>query len=163
MTTIGFTGTRNGMTPEQRAAVVNLMESHKPKTVVHGACVGADTDFVEIARKYQCVVVARPGHGRNGDTAFQSARAIELSDVVHEPQQFPARNRAIVKEATMIIACPPSKPLLDRGGTVMTINFARKAKKSISIVYPDGSLEISATPWTVEDMLRMELKVKFEP
>ncbi len=49
---LGFTGTRSGMTPEQKSAVrlhtQNLKTVHRDLVGLHGDCVGSDYDFDKI-------------------------------------------------------------------------------------------------------------------
>ena len=42
---LGFTGTRNGMTAQQKNTVTEIVKMKNPIFVVHGDCEGADTDF----------------------------------------------------------------------------------------------------------------------
>jgi hypothetical protein len=42
---VGFTGTRKGMTPQQRVAFAELVITLRPTQAHHGDCVGADAEF----------------------------------------------------------------------------------------------------------------------
>ena len=46
---IGFTGTSKGMSPYQKQRILELLKELKPHLVRHGDCVGADTEFHQIA------------------------------------------------------------------------------------------------------------------
>lgn len=46
---IGFTGTREGMSPAQVSSVREILERASPESVSHGDCVGADEDFDRIS------------------------------------------------------------------------------------------------------------------
>lgn len=46
---IGFIGTSKGMTPYQKQRVSELLRELTPALVRHGDCVGADTEFHQIA------------------------------------------------------------------------------------------------------------------
>jgi hypothetical protein len=51
------------------------------------------------------------------------------------------RNKAIVAEAHRVMAVPKDMTAQPYGGTWKTIEMARKAKKPLVIVFPDGSVE----------------------
>jgi hypothetical protein len=134
---IGFTGTRYGMTDEQRKAVdsvlADIIGGDLKLGVIahHGDCVGADAHFHDIAVQYGAYVVGHiPIDG--------SHRAF-----CHFNQWLPAlphmkRNREIVAAADVMIATPAEAVEQPRGGTWATIRMARKAKKPLAIVRPDG-------------------------
>lgn len=69
MRVVGFTGTREGMTPAQKSVVAETLtyawaqlEGWVPDEVHHGGCEGADWDFHEIVRAYlpQTRIVVHP-------------------------------------------------------------------------------------------------------
>jgi hypothetical protein len=136
---IGFTGTRNGMTPQQKDAITRLevfttavSEAH------HGDCPGSDADFHHFIREIdQGIRIIHPGFAAShpDDTTL---RAFCEGDYTSEPKSFFARNRDIVDETDMLIATPATKK--ETGGTWYTINYSRKQKKHRLIVYPDGSI-----------------------
>jgi hypothetical protein len=137
---IGFTGTRNGMTPEQRREVASEIsdvtsELHYLPVVLHGDCVGADADFDAIAAGLGCERWSRPC------TAPPELRANTGAKQIAEPERPMARNRAIVAQADMMIACPPNFERIKTGsGTWATIGFTEKADKPLVIVFPDGRI-----------------------
>ena len=132
--TIGFTGTRLGMTGIQRSLVRQMLEYKRPRVVVHGGCVGADSDFHDIVRllfsKRQCQVHVFPSnirgtHGHiDGDVVFAE----------HPPLQ---RNGFIVSLSDELIACPEGCQETNRSGTWSTVRRARKKKIPIHIFYPE--------------------------
>ena len=98
-----FTGTQLGMTATQRSLVKQILESVRPDIVVHGGCVGADSDFHEIVRgiftREQCEIHVYPSNieakqGRvDGDVVFSALPPLQ-------------RNQLIVYHAHELIACP---------------------------------------------------------
>lgn len=134
---VGFTGTRNGMTERQRAAVVDLLFDLKPTAVVHGDCIGADDDFDAICAAVDIERRIRPCTYHNM-RAFCDRRGAK---VVAKPKRPMARNRDIVADADVLIACPPNRERIKSGsGTWATIGFAKKAGIRVLVVFPEGDL-----------------------
>lgn len=134
MKSIGFTGTRKGMTSIQREIVRSLVESEAPKMAHHGDCLGADAEFNEI-----CADIGIPTwlHPCNID----SQRAFCQRGVRYIEQAKPPldRNHDIVDKSDMVIATPGTQHEIPRSGTWATIRYARKSKgKNLVIVLPDG-------------------------
>ena len=133
---IGFTGTRNGMTQEQRNKVGQILKGVRPKEVHHGDAVGADTDFHKMSRRLKLRIHQHPSNlpdnlqGNNGGAAIRSKRKDPL-----------ARNVDIVNRSKAIIATPSSMTEERRSGTWHTIRQARKQKKPLIIVFPDGTMK----------------------
>lgn len=142
---IGFTGTRKGMTPEQKKAVETIFLDYCGIELHHGACIGADEDAVVILKTLDYSAdsaIAHPGvSAKGGDNAFLSHRAVELSVRSVQPKTHFARNRDIVNETELLIACPPCEPLPESGGTSYTVGYAKKVKKPVLIVWPSGFIE----------------------
>lgn len=134
---IGFTGSRTGMTPitsRMVAEIVRMIKDHAPCTGLHGDCIGADADFDQICKDAGMVTKIRP-------CTFESMRANCDAEEIAEPMAPMQRNRDIVGDADVMIACPPNFEEIKRGsGTWATIKFTRRAEKPLYIVYPDGSI-----------------------
>lgn len=137
---IGFTGTRNGMTDAQRRMVDQFVcdtiggDTEVRVVAHHGDCTGADAQFHVIARQYGAMMV---GHLPVDETY----RAFADVDDERDPLPYLKRNQNIVDEATQMIAAPAGEVEQQRGGTWATIRMARRAKKPLIVVYPDGSWE----------------------
>lgn len=128
---IGFTGTRNGMTPQQRAALESMLcdaegEFH------HGDCVGADAQAHDIATDLGLITIGHPPVERS----LRAYCGVMLS---RDPKPYLDRNKDIVREADLMIAAPGEREPQLRSGTWSTIRFARKMRKRLWIFYPDGS------------------------
>lgn len=143
----GFSGTRNGMTPQQKVSFNALMVAAKPSALHHGACVGADLDAVRLfcAAFPDSAVIAWPGVSATSKPGqnVRSVEAVALSGTVEPERTYRRRNEKIVEAADMLYAAPPCRPLPPRGGTKMTISIARRACKPVVIVWPDGEVERS--------------------
>jgi len=142
--TIGFTGTRKGMSHEQLSNTIAVLRAclvscDAMKVYgLHGDCVGADAQFDAICRGLGLTTNCMP-------CTFESMRAHCPAEQISEPVAPMARNRAIVATADLIIACPPNKERIKKGsGTWATIGFAEKAGKDVHIIFPDG--EVSLRP-----------------
>ena len=131
---VGFTGTRHGMTDEQKREFRMQFSLTTTKEFHHGDCVGADAEAHDIVRLFESGIVV---HVRPGPYTF--ARAFKKGDVKYEPKFYFARNRDIVDTADFMFAAPNSFEEQATGGTWYTIRYARKTKISLCIIWPDGS------------------------
>lgn len=136
---IGFTGTRVGMTPIQFAIVLRGIAEMRPKEVHHGACIGADKQFHDIAFSQMVLAVIHPGVNKQGK-CFTRAECFYPKKVL--PERFYLdRDKDIVDAVDFMIATPKSKVEELRSGTWATIRYAKKKKKDLLIVYPDGNFK----------------------
>lgn len=126
---IGFTGTQKGMTYFQKQQVELLLlgiegEFH------HGDCIGADAEAHDIAEKYLKCIIHPP---INNDK-----RAFKKANIILEPKEYLDRNKDIVKACERLIATPEEYQEQLRSGTWSTVRYARKMKKLIAIIFPNG-------------------------
>jgi hypothetical protein len=131
---IGFTGTRKGMTKEQKWKLLELVAQFAPAEFHHGDCVGSDDEAattVDAFSPASSIVLHPPA--RKEFRAFNCATRYCL------PKQYLARNRDIVDETDMLIATPAEAEHQDRGGTWYTIDYAAKVGKRVIIICPDGT------------------------
>lgn len=145
---IGFTGTKEGTTRKQHAALYEVIQSLLPDEFHHGDCVGAD----EEAHKVVCeVMLVRPGHiflHPPLDTKFRaycgqwelpagcSLTELPALDYLH-------RNKRIVMRCpNYLIACPAQVQEQLRSGTWATIRYARQREvKHRYIIEPSGKVK----------------------
>lgn len=148
MKKIGFTGTREGMTVRQGHSFVStLLEFTKGGEFEfhHGDCIGADDDaqfLIEYdGRLAKSVfrIVIHPGHSAF-DATNDSKRANNRADEIRESKTHFARNRDIVQETDLLIVCSVSNPIPRTGGTRYTYDYAKKLKKNIIVIYPNGEV-----------------------
>lgn len=129
---LGFTGTQDGMTQWQSQFVFNEMMDLAPTEAHHGCCVGADAEFHDILGYSQAKV--------HGHPPIKTDKMADCScDVMHEPKDYLVRNHDIVDASEWLIAAPKG-PEEMRSGTWATVRYARKQKRPISIVWPDGRI-----------------------
>lgn len=141
---IGFTGTRHGMSAEQKEVLIAMLipEAVEPSAerhqLHHGDCIGADYEAAGIAYYNGFRVICHPPI----DTTHRAYFGINAED--RKPKTHFARNRDIVDETDLLIACPQYMDPITKatkGGTAYTVNYARKCGKPVWIVRPDGSVE----------------------
>lgn len=132
--TVGFTGTRQGMTPAQKIMVGKLLIMEKPDLVRHGGCHGADTDFHAIARAENIKVVVHPGDATQA-RAFNNEAWTILA-----VKPYLERNHDIVDQSDVLIGCVAGTEEERRSGTWATLRYASKQHKHTVIVYPAGTM-----------------------
>jgi hypothetical protein len=117
---LGFTGTRNGLSDNQRAWLALEIQSNPPAKAGHGDCVGADGDFHDLLRLYapSCEIHVWP-------SLFEGLRAFKKGDVMYEPEKAGVRDKHIVKFATHFVGCPPTDFEVQRSGSWQTLRMAR--------------------------------------
>lgn len=117
---IGFTGTRQGMSQNQKEQFVlklfdlDLTEFH------HGDCIGADADAHDIVREFfpDVKIIIHPPE-RTGSQAFKQG------DLYHPTKPYIMRDRDIVRDSDYLIGAPLDVEVI-RSGTWTTIRYARK-------------------------------------
>lgn len=134
---IGFTGTQNGMTSLQKE-ILNYFLSKCKGEFHHGDCIGADAEAHDIAEKYLEPVIHPP--------IIQSKRAFKKAKRIATPLPYLVRNKIIVSETDELIAAPKEFEEQMRSGTWSTIRHAKKLKKRVAIIYPNGSWIVNANP-----------------
>lgn len=135
---VGFTGTRDGMTPAQKATVASLLERVAPRWCHHGDCVGADADFHHLAKAAGSAVMIHP-------PSDPKLRAGLVGDDIAEEKPYLDRNRDIVNASSILIATPKEPTPQGKGGTWFTIGYARLQGKRVTIVWPDGTALIDGS------------------
>jgi len=131
----GGTGTRKGMTAPQARVVADLLRRFE--WFHHGDCVGADKEMHDIATSLGLKTAAHP-------PLDEKLRAFCKADVVFRPKEYIDRNHDVVLMTEELIAASGSMAEELRGsGTWATIRYARKLRRLVTIVFPDGSVEFS--------------------
>jgi hypothetical protein len=138
---VGFTGTRAGMTAAQAhtvdALLGRLAEGHPTRALcgLHGDCVGADADFDAICKRRSLAVKIRP-------SSLARMRAGCDSEALAEPRAPLVRNREIVGDSEILIACPRTREEVRRSGVWATIRAMRRKGGAVYLVAPDGTLAV---------------------
>ena|SRR5215217_5693782 len=136
MTTIGFTGTREGLTEAQYLTLRSEItrRSLSPAAIFrHGDCIGADSDAHDVVRT--CSHARIIGHPPTKSTL----RAWRKCDHLMPERPYLDRNRDIVNMSDELIACPDG-PERQRSGTWSTVRYALKGHRQVTIIMPDGTL-----------------------
>src|SRR5262249_49139247 len=123
---LGFTGTRRGMTQAQIEMVAKLLRDRSTISDIedelhHGNARGADVEAAEMAHVLGYLVVSYLPDGHRSDSYLR-------------------RNREIVDATDELIAAPAGMEEALRSGTWATVRYARKRRKLVTIVWPDGSV-----------------------
>lgn len=166
---LGFTGTRRGMTPFQRANLPKVLAA-LPSRFLHGGAVGADEEIDAFlapmyhaqtsgsARLFAMItgadlpIVVYPTRDRyehwKSEAPFPAVRE------VNEPYDNPlARNRIIARYCDHLLAAPATVKEVRRSGTWATVRYAREARKPVTILLPwpvpwfeTGIVELMSVP-----------------
>lgn len=139
MIKVGFTGTRRGMTPQQLACFRTILPGITEQRQFHmGLCKGADVEAAEIARQEGYRIIGHPPTDTKWMVLFQC-------DEVRAAEPYLDRNRRIVEETEVLLATPKEPMEALRSGTWATVRYARKLKRNILIILPDGCLRVEGS------------------
>ena len=134
MTSIGFTGTRQGMTAEQKSALRNLLDGGAGE-FHHGDCIGADSEAHDIADECGYGIILHPPTN-SSERAWR-----EVPRHMMRPERpYLDHNKDIVRETASLIAAPAEPEEQLRSGTWSTVRFARKLGKPVFLILPDGTV-----------------------
>lgn len=133
---LGFTGSKRGPMAAQSSTVFKLFSSLPLHILHHGDCVGSDAVAHEIAKRVDAFIVIHP-------PIDSSQRAwCKGADKLFSPEPYLIRNREIIKAGIDgLIATPIQYTEVLRSGTWATIRYARKLRRHIWIVLPDGTIK----------------------
>jgi hypothetical protein len=137
---IGFTGTRQGMTPAQADALAQHLAPYAEAEAWafhHGDCQGADAQAHAIAWMLGAIVYVHPP--KNGTWRAYCAGPSRV--LRQTPLPYLQRNHAIVDVCDVLIAAPRTGQEERRSGTWATIRDAQKMGKPVIIVPPEATAE----------------------
>lgn len=124
---IGFTGNRHGLSYQQKEEIKAVLDKYDNIIASHGDCVGSDTEF------HNLCVEHREKHPEKQITIhiyppnIPTMRAFNKADVLMDEKPYLERNTDIVKNSSILIACPVDKNKEQlRSGTWSTVRKARK-------------------------------------
>lgn len=130
---IGFTGTREGMTSAQSQTLAQLLRNEVGE-FHHGDCIGADYQAHDIAeRTGSLTIVIHPPRDPR-------ARAFKKSDHIRPKRAYLDRNHDIVDETDELVATPLTDQVEPRSGTWATIRYALRLKRPVRIIKPNGDI-----------------------
>lgn len=139
---VGFTGTQDGMTYKQAAAVNRWLErlrEHVGSSFHHGDCIGADAAAHAMAKHIGYRIVIHP-------PTNELKRAFLKADEYMPAAPYLIRNQHIVDASEWMVAAPKQMVEVMRSGTWSTIRYAHKQECPMVICYADGSCTIHHAP-----------------
>jgi len=135
---LGFTGTQRGMTPEQKHSFESLIGEQMPIEFHHGDCIGADSDAHDIVETLdESLIIIHPP-SNDSKRAYKQGR--NPLNYTHPAKPYLDRNKDIVEATDSLIACPGEGSEQLRSGTWSTVRYARKLRRPIYVILPDGRI-----------------------
>lgn len=137
MNEVGITGTRNGWTRQQQHIVTEILFYKFFSKFRHGDCKGSDKlfhYFVTLEMKRNEDIYIHPPNSN-------SLRAFCQSPNILPSKPYLDRNWDIANEVDVLLATPKEMQEIIRSGTWSTVRYARKLKKIIYIIFPDGTIK----------------------
>lgn len=128
---VGFTGTQRGMTAQQKVSLLTWLANRRGE-FHHGDCIGADAEAHDIAEGLFWTPIIHP-------PSNPSKRAWKKAPDIRKPKPYIERNHDIVDETEELIATPGEDTEQLRSGTWATVRYARKQRRMVTIILPDGS------------------------
>lgn len=127
---VGFTGSREGMSPHQKEQLVLKLQELNPTEFHHGDCVGADAESHDIVREFFPSVKIHI-HPPKSDYK----RAFKTGDVMYEPDEYIPRDEKIVDFAEFLIGAPKVTDFEERrSGSWYTIRYARRKGRNYCVL-----------------------------
>lgn len=134
---IGFSGTRQGMSSEQKRVFAEVFSRLEPERFVHGLCIGADVEAHDIVRSLytpeQCEIEGYP--------STASTRMERVCELNHHPMDPLKRNKEILISSEVLIATPLEMEEMRRGGTWHTYRLALDMKMPIYLILRNGMVQ----------------------
>lgn len=136
MVEIGYTGTRQGMTIEQHAALCKIMLCyHKTSGEFrwhHGLCIGGDEQCHNLAKIFDFYI---RGHPPTNEKLIADLYGFQS---IASAKHYIERNHDIVDETEILIATPKEAQQILRSGTWATIRYAKKIGRRVVLIPPNG-------------------------
>ena len=137
MNHIGFTGTQQGITRNQRVLLYrclkNLFDSDDINVLHHGDCIEGDTEAHDLAVRIGYEIEIHPSTIKS-KRAFKNTGKIRK---IHEAKPPLERNHDIVNASRLLLACPKEEHEVLRSGTWSTVRYARKKHKRVETILPN--------------------------
>jgi hypothetical protein len=135
----GFTGTRAGMSMDQRVYVRSSLVIGTPTIIRHGGADGSDTEFhamwrEELSQNWADVWPASELRAK----LFEKQNHVTVNPVM-DPLD---RNVEIVKRSSFLIATPQTQQEVQRSGTWATVRAARRHVVPVLIIWPNGMMTL---------------------
>ncbi len=147
---IGFAGTLEGMTKQQKSAFLKIMRKLKLTydriDLSIGNCPGSDKDAVEIIKEnnlvksiqyYPSKEEERRGFDIENDFDFSDKKII-IKEIDTKPHF--ERNRIIIDGCEALIAVPKQAREEKDSETWAAVRYCKIMKKRVFTIYPDGKI-----------------------
>src|ERR1700694_4608966 len=135
MASIGFTGTQQGMTEEQKKSLRALLDGGAGE-LHHGDCIGADAEAHDIADECGYATILHP------PTNYSKRAWREVPKHMARPEKaYFDRNKDIVLETAALIAAPAEPEEQLRPDSGPTVRFKKKQGKPVFVILPDGTVK----------------------
>ena len=132
---IGFTGSRTGMSQTQAKAITDILDSYSDIVVLHGDCVGADTEFHKLCVAYRVAHPEKTIVIHIYPPTYANLRSFNNPDKLMPAKYYLERNKDIIMNSDFIIACPVDKDREEvRSGTWSTIRHAKVNNLQVHIL-----------------------------
>lgn len=138
-TIAGFTGPRTGMSDRQYEVLGQLWKIRQVYELHHGDCIGADKRAHDLALEMHLPKIVIHPPSKYGYRAW----CVDSPGVLILPEYpYTVRDEHIVKACDELYATPDGWQEKQRSGTWTTVRIARRLKKPLTIIYPDGSYKL---------------------
>jgi hypothetical protein len=137
---VGMTGTKDGATDLQLAVFKKrFLKLGTADSLIlhHGDCIGADEQCHAIAVKVGCRIMVHPPTDDKARAYCKKGKTRVLNC-----KPYLKRNKDIVDDSAIMFALPKEKEEQLRSGTWSTIRYAKKTKKRLVIIWPDGTVTV---------------------
>lgn len=142
MFSIGFIGTRHGMSDAQKNSFLKLIKEKNFTDFHHGDCIGSDEQAHNIVEEYcasnkskeKIKIHVHP-------PKYKKYRANCQADIEYIPDDYLERNHNIVDTTDLLIATPDIQETL-RSGTWATVRYAREKNKRIYVIRKNGDISV---------------------
>lgn len=131
---VGFTGTQEGMTVFQIEKLKDILSGLPDYFEFHhGDCIGSDEQAHQLVSDLtEAKSVIHP-------PLNDSKRAFCVSGDIKLPKAYLDRNHDIVDDTGILIVAPSGSEKV-RSGTWATVRYARRKKRRLILIYPDGNV-----------------------
>jgi len=120
------------MTDVQFSKFCDVLAGMLPDWFHHGDCVGADAQAHDAVQRAGVLIHVHP-------CTIADKRAWKVGNAMSIPLPPLDRNRMMVDECETLIATPGQMVEELRSGTWATIRYARKLRRAVHIIWPDGT------------------------
>lgn len=131
---LGFSGTRQGMTPAQRATLATLLDHVRATEFHHGSCTGADVQAHVLALERGIQIILHPS------TSLTHHAQCHGAAVEYRPQRPLDRNRVIASSSHLLIATPKDAREVLRSGTWATVRYMLQLQRPAVVIDLDGRI-----------------------